>query len=162
MKWKTDRKAFSMITAIVVIVLMATVAVFITSLSGKMVKGTTAQFQREQAALYAKSYTEYAILAVTGNDRSSNCLTDIDGTIGSPTDGEGYSIRVRIAYIGESTELNKCSTVTPIRVLSNSVTTVQSPLNIIVDAYVEYKEADHPDKTNAPWITYHKRTLQKI
>ena len=48
------RKAFSLITAIFVIVLMATVAAFIMNLSGKMVKGTTVQFQREQAVLLAK------------------------------------------------------------------------------------------------------------
>jgi type II secretory pathway pseudopilin PulG len=73
------RRAFSMITAIFVIVLMATVAVLILNLSGKMVKETTAQFQREQAMLLAKSYTEYAVMAVTANDRNGtgNCLTDI-------------------------------------------------------------------------------------
>jgi len=164
MKWQNQRKAFSMLIAIVVIVLMATVAMLIMSISGKTVRETTAQFQREQAALLAKSYTEYAIMAVTANDRNSTgsgsyCLSDIDGTIGSPDDGEGYNIRIRIAYIGLASEVNSCAGT---RIFSNTVNTTESPLNIIVDAYVEYKEPDHPDSSNAPYITYHKRTLQKI
>lgn len=162
MKWQNRRKAFSMFMAIIVIVLMATVAMLIMSISGKMVKETTTQFQREQAALLAKSYTEYAIMAVTANDRNAtatNCLSDIDGTIGAPDDGEGYKIRIRIAYIGHASEVDSCAI---IRKLSNSVITPRSPLNIIVDAYVEYKEPDHPDSANAPYVTYHKRTLQKI
>lgn len=151
------RNAFSMITAIFVIVLMATVAIFVLSLSGKIVKTTTAQYQHEQALLYTKSYTEYAILAVTGNDRSTNCLETITGTIGSPTSGNGYRIRTHIAYIANGTEVDttQCSGV---RVLSSSVTEATTPLTIIIDAYVDYKD---PDNT-AHWRTVHRRTVQKI
>lgn len=158
MKLQTRRKAFSLITAIFVIVLMATVAILVMNLSGKMVKETTAQYQREQAALLAKSYTEYAIMAVTANDRNtSNCLTDIDGSVGTaPANGNGYRIRARIAFIGHNSEVGSCPST---RVFSSGVNTVKSPLNIIVDVYVEYKD---PDNTGSPWVTYHKRTLQKI
>jgi hypothetical protein len=162
MKWQNNRQAFSMLTAIFVIVLMATVAMLVMNLSGKMVKGTTAQFQREQAVLLAKSYTEYAVMAVSANDRNTtgNCLTDIDGNniIMSESNG-GYQVRVRIAYIGHTSEVDSCAGT---RTFSGDVKTPLSPLNIIVDAYVEYKDLDHHDPDNAPWITYHKRTLQKI
>ena len=144
------RKAFSMLTAIVIIVLMATVAAFIMNLSGKMVKGTMTQFQREQSMLLAKSYTEYAIMAVTANEHnSSNCLNNISGTYGI------YNIDVNISYIGDVNLHANCST------LSNSVTTVKSPLNIIVDVFVSYDELNHPSST-PPKITYHRRSLQKI
>jgi len=156
MKQPYLRKAFSMLTALVVIVLMATVAIFVMSLSGKIVKSTTAQFQREQAELYAKSYTEYAVLAVTGNDRSSNCLQTINGTIGSPTTGNGYRIRTHIAYIGPSSEISICAST---RRLSTNVTTPETPLSIIIDAYVDYKD---PDNTSGPWLTVHRRSIQKI
>ncbi len=160
MQYSNKRSAFSMITAIVVIVIMATVAIYVLSTSAKIVTETTAQYQREQAALYAKSYTEYAIMSVTANESNvtGKCLTDIDGTIGAPNDGEGYSIRVRIAYIGQNSLIAPCANT---RELGQSITP-RSPLNIIVDTYVEYKEPDHPDKANAPYVTYHKRTLQKI
>jgi len=156
-----NKKAFSMITAIVVIVLMSTVSVFVLNLSATMTRETTAQFQREQAMLYAKSYTEYAIMAVMTNDRSvaGQCLSDISGTIGDPDNGAGYKINVRIAYIGNTTEISNCAA---IRQLDTTVDTPGSPLNIVVDTYVKYKEPDHPDPDNAKYITYHKRTLQKI
>ena len=159
MQYKLHRKAFSMLTAIIVIILMATVGILIMSISGKIVKETTAQFQREQSVLLAKSYTEYAILAVTANDRNTttNCLRDIDGSVGSnPSAGNGYRIRVRIAYIGNAGEVGNCAAT---RIFSSSVVTVNTPLNIVVDVYVEYKD---PDNTGGPWVTYHKRTLQKI
>jgi len=144
------RKAFSMLTAIFIIVLMATVAAFIMSLSGKMVQETTAQFQREQSMLLAKSYTEYAIMAVTANEHnSSSCLNNISGTYGI------YNIDVNISYIGDANLHANC------RTLSNGVTTVKSPLNIIVDVFVSYDELDHPSGT-PPKITYHRRSLQKI
>ncbi len=152
------RKAFSMLTAIFIIVLMATVAAFIVNLSGKMVKETTAQFQREQSMLLAKSYTEYAIMAVTANEHnSSTCLNNITGGYGD--DGTGnylYNIDVNISYIGDINLHANC------RTLSNSVVAPKSPLNIIVDVFVKYKDLDHPAGAGAPDITYHRRSLQKI
>jgi len=161
MKWQSQRKAFSMLIAIVVIVLMSSVAILILSISGKIVKETTAQYQREQAMLLAKSYTEYAVMAVSANDRSAiggNCLNDIDGGFGSDPSITDYRVRVRLSYIGNA-GVNSCSST---RVLSNSVTNTHSPLHILIDVYVEYRDPDHPNPSNSPWITYHKRTLQKI
>jgi len=144
------RKAFSMITAIIVIVLMATVGTFILNLSGKMVKGTTTQFQREQAMLLAKSYTEYAIMAVTANDQNTTCLNKIDGSYGD------YNITVKISYIGRLDILNGGCTY-PLN--STDIVTPKSPLNIIVDAFVYYPDYDHPAGLK---MTYHGRSLQKI
>ncbi len=143
------RKAFSMITAIFVILLMASVGTFILNLSGKMVKGTTTQFQREQAMLLAKSYTEYAIMAVTANDQNTTCLNTINGDYGD------YSIIVRISYIGRLNILNGGCTI----LNSTDIVTPKSPLNIIVDVFVSYPDYDHLDDLN---MTYHRRSLQKI
>jgi len=151
MQLNGQQKAFSMLTAIVVIVLMASVGAFVMSLSSKMVKTTTTQFQREQAMLLAKSYTEYAIMAVMSNDRNStgNCLDTITGTaLGK------YNITVNISYIGSAAEVNNCT-----NILSNAVITPESSVNFIVDVYVRYNDFDNA--AGAP-ITYHKRTLQKI
>jgi len=152
------RKAFSMLMAIFIIVLMATVAAFIMNLAGKMVKGTTAQFQREQSVLLAKSYTEYAIMAVTANEHNtSNCLNNITGGYGDDGSGNSiYNIDVNISYIGNTNLHANC------RTLSSSVVTPKSPLNIIVDVFVSYKDLDHPAGASAPDITYHRRSLQKI
>ena len=164
MRLNLKRKAFSMVTAIVVIVLMATVAVLILNISGKIVKETTAQFQREQSMLLAKSYTEYAIMAVMSNNRTgtNTCLNRIDGDVKiddssaiTVANGNGYRVRVFISYIGSATEVVAACT----NVLSASVTTVDTPLNFVIDTYVDYKD---PDNTAGSWIAYHKRTLQKI
>jgi type II secretory pathway pseudopilin PulG len=159
MKRTNERKAFSLLVAIIIILLMSSVAMFVMNISAKVTRETTAQYQREQAMLYAKSYTEYAIMAVMANNRALNCLSNINATIGAPNNGTGYLIEVRIAYIGNAAEIGTCATE---RQLSAVVVTPGSPLNIIVDTYVRYKEPDHPDPANAPFITYHKRTLQKI
>jgi len=158
MKFTTQRKAFSMLTAIFVIVIMASVAALVVNLSGKMVKETTAQFQREQAMLLAKSYTEYAIMAVMANDRkaTNKCLKTINGNnVMRVYASGGFQVRVRIAYIGNVAEVGMCGSSR----LSSSVTTTKSPLNIIIDVYVKYQDFD---AATTQWITYHKRTLQKI
>lgn len=159
----TQRKAFSMLTAIFVIVLMSTVAMLVMSLTGKIVKETTAQYQKEQAVLLSKSYTEYAILAVMSNDRNAtDCIENIDGRIGANVNnGQGYLINTRIAYIADSNA--RVGTCPATRILYDSgITTVESALSVIIDVYVRYKDPDHPSIGSAPWVTYHRRTLQKI
>ena len=147
------KKAFSMVTSIFVIIIMATVAILVMNLSGKSVKSTTAQYQRAQAMLYAKSYTEYAIMAVTAHDRTTDCIETIKGSINGR-----YDIRTHISYIGPATEIGNCSGT---RQLSTNVTTTNTPLTIIVDAYVDYQDPDNAG-VGAPKFTVHRRTIQKI
>ena len=147
------RKAFSMLTAIVIIVLMATVAAFIMNLSGKMVKTTTVQFQREQAVLLAKSYTEYAVMAVTANEHNStNCLNTITGSYGN------YNVQVDISYIGNNLD-GSCDRVFNRDYTVETIDTPKSQLNIILDVFVDYPDIDNPNPVN---LTYHRRSLQKI
>ena len=143
---------------------MASVAGFVMSLSGKIVQETTSAYQKEQAALLAKSYTELAIMTVMSNDRNGtgNCISDITGVVGAPgssTNGEGYAVETRIAFIGPATDIGACYGV---RQLGNPVTTTADDLNIIVDIYVRYKDINSPNPATSPWVTYHRRTLQKI
>jgi hypothetical protein len=150
MKTTGMRSAFSMITAIFIIILMATVSVLILGTAGKMVKETTAEYQREQAILLARSYTEYAIMAVTANDHTgSHCLKGIQGSF------QNYEIDVKLLYIGRGLDPS-CGID---RILANDVSTPRSPLNVIIDVFVRYPDYDHPADHK---ITYHRRTLQKI
>ena len=131
------------------------------NLAGKTVDETRAQYQREQSALLAKSYTEYAILAVMSNDRNgtgNDCIEDIDGRIGANVNnGQGYLIETRIAYISDTNA--RVSTCAGTRILHDTgITTIQSALSIIIDVYVRYRNPDSP----VNWVTYHRRTLQKI
>jgi len=152
MQSNSQRKAFSMLTAIVTIVLMSTVAMFVMSLSGKLVKETTAQYQREQAVLLANSYTEYAVMAVTANDRNTTgeCIETINGTV------NGYRASIQIAYIGATSIIGSCADT---RELGTVPEGSDTPLTIIVDAYINY---DDLDNTSGAELTYHRRTVQKI
>ena len=152
------RRAFSMLTAIAVIVVMASIGAFALNMSGKMVQETTAQYQREQAAVLARSYLEYAIMAVTANDQNlSTCLNNIEGKVfESQMGGYAYSVEVNISYIGNDVHAN-C-----VKLNNNAVVTKKSPLTIVVDTFVRYVDPTYQDPVNAPKTTYHRRTLQKI
>ena len=179
------RKAFSMITAIFVMIIMATIATLVFNLSGKMLVGTTVQFKTEQAALLARSYTELAVMAVINHNRNStDCIENIDGVVNSlkpgtlpvsgvsSTNGGGYDVKTRIYYLGnnlpcsETRKLNDSSnarrSTTLIVTDYNNTSAPDAIAGIIVDVYVSYKDASTDDPANSPWITYHRRTLQKI
>jgi len=156
------RPAFSMITAIFVIVLMASVATFVMNLSGKMVQETTTQYKKEQAILFAKSYTEFAIMAAT----AQNCIQTITGDIGAPLIGNGYHVEVHAQYIGN--DLNAAP--------ANCVNTIGAAINtassrgaiLLLDTYVHYRDPAHPNSVvgvtweNNRGIVYHRRTLQRL
>jgi len=156
-----SREAFSIITAIFLIVIMSTLAIFVANLSGKNIQGTVAQYRTEQAILYAKSYTEFAIMALTAKSCVSTISGDIDGTATEVLQGNGYHVDVDIQYIGKN---NGCH-----NTLGDLVTTATSQGQIvIIDTYVHYRNPDDPYAlSSTPWttnpgITYHRRTLQKL
>ena len=156
---KSNRKGFSMMMAILVIVMMSTISLLVMSLSAKMLQNTTAQYQREQAMLLAKSYTEFAIMSIMSNNRAVNCLNTITGEVGntgSSNIGEGYRIRIIISYIGDAS-VAECA-----NVLASNVVAPASSINAMIDVFVDYKDINNPNVANSQWITYHRRTLQKI
>lgn len=155
------RPAFSMITAIFLIVLMSTVAIFIMDLSGKTLQRTTNQYRKEQAILYAKSYTEFAIMSLTARNCIQSISADVDGTAAQVQQGQGYRVTVNIQYIGND---NGC-----LNTIGASVTTTSSQGNVVlIDTYVQYRNPNDADAiANAAWdnnnsITYYRRTLQKL
>ena len=152
------KKAFSMITAIFVIVIMATVTSMIMNVTGKTVKATTQQYQKEQASLLARSYTELAILKVLHQERNAtSCLSTFTENFGGETGFHGYDITVNIKYIGNSTLLNGCSSITP--TWTNNTNGFNKTISLIIDTYVTYEDFDDPNNRD---ITFHRRTLQKL
>jgi len=155
------KRGFSLLVAIFTIVLLSLVASYIFYASSTVAKIGNLQYQKEQAMLLARSYTEYAILAIQGHDRdaTTNCVETISANIGSnPNNGNGYRVRVVINYIGNSKYLTHCNNILAELDDNNSPDTLMA----LIDVYVEYKDLLHFDRTNAPWITFHKRSLQKI
>jgi len=166
-----SKKAFSMITAIFVIVIMATVTSLIMNVTGKTIKATTSQYQKEQAQLLARSYTELAILYVMHYDRRTtpNCLETISDHFGA-TGSNGYDIRINIKYLGNNTLLNGCNKkISPNGVVGNTATWadnatinghINSTISLVIDTFITYKDFDDP--TSDRNITFHRRTLQKL
>ncbi len=162
-----SKPAFSMITAIFLILLLSTVGAFVLNLSGKVVDETTTQYRKEQAILYAKSYTEFAIMSATAR----NCIKTITGYVGGTLSqvkaGDGYKVTVNIQYIGN--ELagalgGSCDTLGGAIATSNSRGAI-----ILIDTYVRYRNPDHPDAiagaafdNTHPGIVYHRRTIQRL
>jgi len=163
------RAGFSMITAIFVIVIMAAVGGFIMSLSGKMVQETTTQYRKEQAILYAKSYTEYAIMAATAQKCIQSISSSVDGTPAQVINGQGYRVITKVQYIRSYTP-QLCANTIGGTVISD---TASKGAFILIDTYVKYRDTDTVaafvnagggavTETNLPWITYHRRTLQRL
>jgi len=170
------KKAFSMITAIFVIVIMATVSSLIMNITGKTIKATTQQYQKEQAQLLARSYTELAILYAIHYDRSTtpDCLKTITDHFGAAGDN-GYDINISIKYLGNDKLLNRCDqtilangTVGTADDTLNRATwkddagvngRINSTISLIIDTYITYKDFDDPSNRD---ISFHRRTLQKL
>ncbi|MCF6244243.1 MAG: type II secretion system protein [Sulfurovum sp.] len=158
------RAAFSMITAIFVILLIATMGAFIMNLSGKMIQGTTSQYRKEQAILYAKSYTEFAVMAATSQPCVKKITARLDGSQTEVKKGQGYFVDVRIKYIGTN---STCPN--PNKIRRGTITDTRAIDNVIlIDTYVRYRNPESIGAKNAlPWsvdpgITYHRRTLQRL
>lgn len=137
------RRGFGIITAIVLLVLIATVGAMIISISAMSSKKATDDYLRIQAEMLARSATEFAVMRVQGFNRSSgNCLESL--TIDAQP---SFDVVVTINYLGA---LSGCA---------NVLDTVSDPdLNgmMIMDVVVSTKAG-----TSTEPIRIHKRTLQK-
>jgi hypothetical protein len=95
----------------------------------------------------------------TANDPTTgNCAESINGAIGTNiANGDGYNIQVDIQYIGDGIS---CTPLNGSKIITNN------ERQIIIDVYIQY----HDDSVasawsgtgTVPWITYYRRTLQKL
>jgi type II secretory pathway pseudopilin PulG len=154
---KDHKKAFSMITAIFTIVVMASLTALIMGVTGKTLKATTQQYQKEQAVLLARSYTELAILYVMSYERNSTnrCIQTINSHFGEAYP-LGYDITTNIQYIGQQASLIWCpNTIATL----NGGSGFDSTMSLVIDTYVNYRDFDDPLDKN---ITFHRKSLQKL
>ncbi len=169
---KKQKKAFSMVTAIFVIVIMASVTLLIMNVTGKTIKSTTEQYQKEQAQLLARSYTELAILYALNYDRFASattpCLEKITDHFGQDYPN-GYEVSITIQYIGNNTLIpTTCGTyLTPGWTANASLAAFDNTISLIIDTSIKYHVMDHPLNENADplddvFYTFHRRTLQKL
>jgi len=164
------KKAFSMVTAIFVMFIMASLTALIMNVTGKTVKETTLQYQKEQAMLLGRSYTELAILYTLYYDRNStnHCLERITDHFGEAYPN-GYDIDIRVKYIGDKTILKNCRNnieangdfnLTDKNVTwDNNSGGFYNTLSLVIDTYIKYRDFDDPNNRD---ITFHRRTIQKL
>jgi len=162
------RSAFSMITAIFMILILATIGGFIMNLSGKIIQETTIQYRKEQAILYAKSYTEFAIMAASSTQCTKKITAYLDGTPSEVKAGKGYYVVVYMYYIGklDPPSAKPCTN----RLHRSSILGDISARNniIVINTYVHYRDPDSIEaKAKVPWgtnsgITYFRRTTQRL
>jgi len=147
-----NRKGFSLITAIILILVIGSIGALVMTLSGKMVQETTFQYKKEQSILYAKSYTGLAILAAISN----NCVKDIKSKEGAGKNT--YDIEIKITYIGN--EINAIAGCSGAASLGSGINHINSRGNaIIIDAFVSYLD---PFSKSSRKIKYYRRTIQKL
>jgi len=142
------RRAFSLITAIFIILIISTLMMLMLSLSAQSAKQTTDIYLKEQAELLARSATEFAILAISGHERNSTskCVEKID--IQYPKNDPTFDINVSLLYIGNNLPC------TPTNILNNGIATDDSNGTVIIDTVVTTLQSDEP-------IRFHRRTIQK-
>lgn len=189
-----QRPAFSMLTAVGVMLIMGLLSSYILSTSASTGEETFAQYHKEQAVLLSEAYTEAAILAILQQDMSggASCVTSlnadittlIQGGASSPAAnvanlGQGYHVDVNIHYIANQAisprptnfTTTQCSTILNLDSGGNLLdfnatipgeTNPVPSVSAIIDVYVRYRNMAYPDPSTAPWVTYHRRTLQKI
>ena len=147
------RKGFSLLTASIFIVLVASIAALALSFSTFSTKQTSDLFLREQAELLVQSGTEFALLAISGHEvnATNGCLNAINSQY-IPTAGANpqFDINITINYMGSGLPAG-CN------VLSNTVATADSNMTVIIDTIVETT----PDQNNSTEpIRPHPRTIQ--
>lgn len=143
------RRGFSLITAIIFLILVATISALTLSFSAQSVKQTSDIFLKSQAELLVQSATEYALLAMSGHDYTNNCLESIN--IFYPTAlNYTHEINVSIMYIGNGLTCSATS------ILINTLDTNDSNRTVIIDTRV----STNPTISTEP-IRIHRRTIQK-
>ena len=101
--YQQTRNGFAMIMAIFFMIVIATLLTYMLATTTETAKRTTNTYVNEQAQLLAKSATEYAILHVSGFDRSG-----ADGILGNADDtcSPGFNSQYPVAGASAIFDIN--------------------------------------------------------
>nr|WP_321318149.1 hypothetical protein [uncultured Campylobacter sp.] len=102
------KKGFSLILAIIFILLIASIGTLSMSISSSNAKTSINLFIHEQAKLLADGAAEYAIMKVQQNDFAATCVDEIE--INYPNDtSPTFKANISITYIGDRTTIAHCT-----------------------------------------------------
>ncbi|WP_052137568.1 hypothetical protein [Campylobacter sputorum] len=92
------KKGFALITAVIFVILIATIGMLSLSIAASSVKNSSDIYLREEAELMAISALEHALLSIQAHDFNNSCIKTITSTY--PENTPQYNISVSIRYIG--------------------------------------------------------------
>jgi len=148
------RKGFSLVLAIIVLVIVSSLAAFMVSLSSTSAKITSDVYLKEQAELLMQSATEYSILAALGHDNQNSCLENINITYPNSSNPI-FDINISLWYIFDS---STASSINCSHILFSNLNDSNSSFTMIIDTSVSsspYLQLSEP-------IKLHRRTVQKL
>ena len=102
------KKGFSLILAIIFILLVASIGALSMSISSSSAKTSVNLFIHEQAKLLADGAAEYAIMKVQQNNFAATCVDEIE--INYPNDtSPTFKANISITYIGDRDTIRHCT-----------------------------------------------------
>ena len=102
------KKGFSLILAIIFILLVASIGALSMAISSSSAKTSVNLFIHEQAKLLANGAAEYAIMKVQQNDFTATCVDEIE--INYPNeDSPTFKANISITYIGDGVTIQHCA-----------------------------------------------------
>lgn len=143
------RKGFSLLTAIIFLILIATLSALSITLSTQSVKQTTDIYLKTQSELLLRSGTEFAMLAISGHNFNATCLNSLSIRYPENTADYTHDINISISYIGSNLPAG-CNQ------YGTDIATPDSNRTVIIDTVV----STNPTIQNEQ-IRLHRRTIQK-
>ena len=150
------KKGFSLLTAIIFLVLVATISMLALTISTQSAKQTTDIFLKNQAELLLRSGTEFAMLAMSGHEynTTNGCLKSINIMYPDNTASHTHDINISIMYIGNGLGGVGCVQ------LGTNIDTNESNRTVIIDTVVSTNPNLTPD-TIPEQVRMHRRSIQK-
>jgi hypothetical protein len=153
---RSSHSGFTLIMGMYILVAITSLMTLMLSYNSQTLNQVSAIHTREQAQLLSRSATEYALLAISGHDRSgaNGCINYINSSY-SPNGSKDFDINTTIRYIGLNAVGGTCNDLPGASIIA----TPESNGTIIIDTYVSVNPANVPP--GAATIRYHRRTIQK-
>ena len=147
------RKGFTLITAVLFLILVSTIALLALMLSSFSTKQTSDIYLHEQAELLLQSGTEFALLAISGHDinATGTCINAINAQYPQAGAGALFDVNVTLNYMGSGLPPG-CNS------LSNALITPESNVTVIIDTIVQTTTENN---VSTEPIRLHRRTIQK-
>lgn len=102
------KKGFSLILAIIFILLVASIGALSMSISSSSAKTSVNLFIHEQAKLLADGAAEYAIMKVQQNNFAATCVDEIEINYPNNT-SPTFRANISITYIGDRDTIRHCT-----------------------------------------------------